>query len=273
MISRSVPFTTLCRWRFLAACLCVVLTISCCQLVFADQPRTPLAGEQYQRTHEEGWEGLIAKKADSRYAVGKRTSEWRKIKFVRRQEFVIGGWTEPRNSRSHFGALLLGVYEKRALHYVGHTGTGFSERELTRVARMMRPLEISTCPFMTRPRTNEPAQWIWPELVAEVKFTEWTTDGKLRHPTYLGLRDDIDPKTIRREPIVRVPIVRVPSMKRQGEEENRRRSTAPVAEEPRGAEAHTLKLPENLQRLVQLIHELEQGPGGWRPAVARRPHP
>jgi bifunctional non-homologous end joining protein LigD len=211
----------------------------------------------YQRAHEEGWEGLIAKKADSRYAVGKRTSEWRKIKFVRRQEFVIGGWTEPRNSRSHFGALLLGVYEGTALHYVGHTGTGFSEQELTRVAGMMRPLEISTCPFVTRPRTNEPAQWIRPELVAEVKFTEWTTDGKLRHPTYLGLRDDIDSKTIRREPIVGVP-----SMKRQGEEENRRRSTAPATEEPESTEAQTLKLPQNLQRLVQLLHELEQGPGG-----------
>jgi bifunctional non-homologous end joining protein LigD len=210
----------------------------------------------YQRAQDEGWEGLIAKKADSRYAVGKRSSDWRKIKFVRRQEFVIGGWTEPRNSRSHFGALLLGVYEGTALHYVGHTGTGFTEHELTRVARMMRPLEISACPFVTRPRTNEPAQSIRPELVAEVKFTEWTTDGKLRHPTYLGLRDDIDPKTIRREPIVRVP-----SMKRQGEEESRRRSTAPVTGGPGATEAYALKLPQNLQRLVQLLHELEEGPG------------
>ena len=211
----------------------------------------------YQRAHEEGWEGLIAKKADSRYAVGKRTTEWRKIKFVRRQEFVVGGWTDPRNSRSHFGALLLGVYDGTALHYVGHTGTGFSEQELTRLARIMRPIEIATCPFAIRPRTNEPAHWIRPQLVAEVKFTEWTTDGKLRHPTYLGLRDDIDPNTIRREPVVRVP-----AMERRNEEEHRARAPVPVPARTGGSPPAALKPPRALERVVQVLHELEEGPGG-----------
>ncbi len=148
-----------------------------------------------------GWEGLIAKRADSPYRAGKRSPEWVKRKLVRTQEFVIGGWTEPRGTRSLFGALLLGVYDDAgALEYVGHTGTGFNERELQKVARLLKPLEIPTCPFRVKPKTNERPHWVKPELVAEVKFTEWTSDNKLRHPTYLGLRDDVVPARVKREP-------------------------------------------------------------------------
>jgi bifunctional non-homologous end joining protein LigD len=153
----------------------------------------------YQEAIERGWEGLIAKRADSPYKSGKRTPEWRKLKLVHEQEFVIGGWTEPRHTRSYFGALLLGVYHDAALEYVGHTGTGFNEKELARLMKLLTPLETSTSPFRVKPKTNERPHWVRPELVAQIRFTEWTADAKLRHPVYLGLRDDKRPRDVHRE--------------------------------------------------------------------------
>jgi bifunctional non-homologous end joining protein LigD len=166
----------------------------------------------YARALRSGWEGLIAKRASSPYQSGKRTPDWRKLKIVHEQEFVIGGWTEPRQTRSYFGALLLGVYEASAkppaprptLTYVGHTGTGFNERELARLMKLLKPLEVKECPYQERPHTNERPHWVQPKLVAQIKFTEWTADGKLRHPVYLGLRDDKTPEDIVRESKVRV---------------------------------------------------------------------
>ncbi len=174
----------------------------------------------YERALGSGWEGLIAKHVESRYRSGKRTPEWRKLKIVHEQEFVIGGWTEPRQTRAHFGALLLGVFDDEpanararkgaprspagSLVYTGHTGTGFNERELARVMKLLKPLEIPDSPFTVRPRTNERPHWTAPKLVAQIKFTEWTADGKLRHPVYLGLREDKDPLDVRREPGVRL---------------------------------------------------------------------
>jgi bifunctional non-homologous end joining protein LigD len=152
-----------------------------------------------QEAMARGWEGLIAKRADSLYKSGKRTPDWHKLKIVHEQEFVIGGWTEPRQSRAYFGALLLGVYQRKDLVYVGHTGTGFNERELAKVMKLLAPLEIKECPFKNRPKTNERPHWARPELVAQIKFTEWTADAKLRHPVYLGLRDDKKPSDVRRE--------------------------------------------------------------------------
>ena len=146
-----------------------------------------------------GWEGLIAKHADSLYKSGKRTPDWKKLKIVHEQEFVVGGWTEPRQTRSYFGALLLGVYDGADLVYVGHTGTGFNEKELARVMALLRQREIKECPFENRPKTNERPHWVRPELVAQIKFTEWTADAKLRHPVYLGLRDDKRASDVRRE--------------------------------------------------------------------------
>jgi bifunctional non-homologous end joining protein LigD len=153
----------------------------------------------YERALEQGWEGLIAKHADSLYKSGKRTPDWRKIKITQEQEFVVGGWTEPRQTRAWFGALLLGVYEGSRLVYVGHSGTGFNERELVRVMKLLRPLETDECPFTPEPRTNERPHWVEPRLVAQVRFTEWTADAKLRHPVYLGLRDDKNPREVVRE--------------------------------------------------------------------------
>ena len=146
----------------------------------------------HERARAEGWEGLIVKEARSPYQSGRRSPTWRKLKLLQQQEFVVGGWTEPRQTRQHFGALLLGVHEtgQAGLRYVGHTGTGFDQKELDRVARLLRARETKQSPFSEKIKTNEPAHWVKPDLVAQVRFTEWTDDRKLRHPVYLGLRDD-----------------------------------------------------------------------------------
>ena len=147
-----------------------------------------------QRAREEGWEGLIVKEAASPYHAGRRSPAWRKLKLLNEEEFVVAGWTEPRNTRSRFGALLLGAYDDqqpgRPFVYLGHTGTGFDQKELDRVFKLLAARETPQSPFRERIKTNEPAHWVRPELVAQVRFTEWTADRKLRHPVYLGLRDD-----------------------------------------------------------------------------------
>jgi bifunctional non-homologous end joining protein LigD len=153
----------------------------------------------HARALKEQWEGLIAKDTTSTYQAGRRTPAWRKIKVLHEQEFVIGGWTEPRQTRTYFGALLLGVYEGDALVYTGHTGTGFNQKELARVWRLLKEREVPKSPFSTPIKTNEPAHWARPDLVAQIKFTEWTADDKLRHPVYLGLRDDKSPREVVRE--------------------------------------------------------------------------
>ncbi len=153
----------------------------------------------YERALASGWEGLIAKHAASRYRSGKRSPDWRKLKIIQEQEFVIAGWTEPRQTRTHFGALILGVYEDGQLVYAGHAGTGFDEKALTTLMARMKPLETRTCPFASKPKSNEPAHWVRPELVAQIKFTEWTADQHLRHPVFLGLRDDKEARDVVRE--------------------------------------------------------------------------
>jgi bifunctional non-homologous end joining protein LigD len=157
--------------------------------------------EMHARARAGGWEGLIAKRIDAPYTSGKRSPLWRKLKLVRRQACVVGGWTDPRGSRPFFGALLLGIHDDAGqLQYIGHSGAGFTDAELGRLWRRLRGLAAKRSPFAKTPRTNAPPHWVEPKLVAEVKFTEWTADGKLRHPTYIGLRDDIKPETVKKEP-------------------------------------------------------------------------
>lgn len=151
----------------------------------------------FRQALKEGWEGLVAKRADSRYESGRRSPAWLKLKIQRQEEFVIGGWTEPRDTRQHFGALLLGAFDsKGGLRYVGHAGTGFSEKELARVHALLVAREIADCPFTFFPPSNERPHWARPELVAAVRFTEWTDEMLLRHPVYLGLREDVEPRSV-----------------------------------------------------------------------------
>lgn len=144
-----------------------------------------------------GWEGLIAKRAAAPYQ-HRRSRDWLKLKCTKRQELVIGGFTDPKGSRSGFGALLVGYYEKDRLRYAGKVGTGYDEQTLLSLSARLRSLERETSPFANEIRESG-AHWIAPRLVAEVGFTEWTGDGKLRHPRFLGLRTDKRPKDVRRE--------------------------------------------------------------------------
>lgn len=150
-----------------------------------------------------GLEGIVAKRLESRYA-GRRTPDWIKIKCDRRQEFVIGGWTEPQGSRSGFGALHVGVYEGKRLVYVTKVGTGFDAARIDSIMKLLTPLNRPASPFDERTPSGRGHHWVEPKLVCEVRFTEWTRDGGLRHPTFLGLRDDRKPEECRREEPVRI---------------------------------------------------------------------
>jgi len=157
-------------------------------------------GERFFRAAcEAGLEGVIAKRADGPYRGG-RHPEWRKIKCQRRQEFVIGGYTDPKGTRAHLGAVHLGVYEDDALVYVGRAGSGLDEAGLRDLHRRLHAREVATCPFTRgEPPRGREHHWVRPELVCEVRFSEWTTDGHLRHPVFLGLREDKRPEEVRRE--------------------------------------------------------------------------
>ena len=218
------------------------------------------ARELFQHALDHGWEGLIAKDAHSVYHTGKRTRDWRKIKIVHEQEFAVGGWTDSRTTDRQFGALLLGYYEDGGLKYAGHTGSGFNQRELERVIRLLKPLEVAASPFTMRPRTNQRPHWTKPSLVAQVKFTEWTDDGLLRHPIYLGMRDDVKPETVRRE------------RKSQGSRESQKsRKSRESRESPGSRESlgsqKSLKSPKSLasrlspelELVIQQLEEIESG--------------
>ncbi|MGI8801358.1 MAG: non-homologous end-joining DNA ligase [Solirubrobacteraceae bacterium] len=147
-----------------------------------------------------GWEGLIAKRADSPYTAA-RSRDWRKFKCEHAQELVIGGFTAPRGSREHFGALLLGHYDGDALRYAGKVGTGFDRVTLADLAERLGRLRAQSPPYADPEPLRKIAgvTWVRPELVAQVAFTEWTADGLLRHPRFLGLREDKAPGEVVRE--------------------------------------------------------------------------
>lgn len=147
---------------------------------------------------ETGLEGILAKRAGSCYE-SKRSSDWLKIKIVSRQEFVIGGYTEPQGDRQYFGALVLGVHREGKLHWAGNVGTGFDAKTLTRLHALLQPLVTKTCPFAERPKPDKGMTWVKPELIAEVKFANWTPDNRLRAPVFLGLRDDKRAAEVHRE--------------------------------------------------------------------------
>jgi DNA ligase D-like protein (predicted ligase) len=156
-------------------------------------------GEDYYRQAcQKGWEGIIAKNGDSVY-VSRRTRDWLKFKCKQEQEFVIGGYTDPRGSRSGFGALLLGYYREGKLVYAGKVGTGFDHDLLRRLGEKLARLETPVSPFAEDGLPRRGVHWVKPKLVAQIGFTEWTAGGKLRHPRFLGLRDDKRPDDVVRE--------------------------------------------------------------------------
>ncbi len=161
--------------------------------------RTRNAAAYWEEAQRSGWEGLIAKRADSHY-VGGRSRDWLKFKAENNQEFVIGGFTDPQGSRSGFGALLIGYYDEHGrLVYAGKVGTGFDQATLASLHEALARLERPTPPFERGAIPRRSVHWVEPTLVGQVGFSEWTTAGELRHPRYLGLRDDKDPASVTRE--------------------------------------------------------------------------
>ncbi|MGQ4878740.1 DNA ligase D [Billgrantia sp. LNSP4103-1] len=150
----------------------------------------------HERACHMGLEGIICKRADSRYQQ-KRSRNWLKVKCVSHEEFVVGGYTDPGGSRSGFGSLLMGAYGKEGLIYAGRVGTGFNNRLLERLSATLQELEIKRSPFHGSVPDSRSVHWVRPELVIEVEFTERTRDGRLRHPAFRGLREDRNPKEIR----------------------------------------------------------------------------
>ncbi len=159
-----------------------------------------------------GLEGIIGKEADSMYEAGRRSRSWIKLKCVSEQEMVIGGYTPPEGTRKHFGALLVGYYERELLRFAGKVGTGFDAALLKSLHGKMSALSRTSCPFANlpekqqgrwsqniTPREMKQCHWVKPTLVCQVRFTEWTRDGKLRHPVFLGLREDKDAREVVRE--------------------------------------------------------------------------
>jgi bifunctional non-homologous end joining protein LigD len=152
----------------------------------------------FEVARSRGLEGIVGKRTDSKY-VARRSRDWVKIKTQLRQETVVGGWTEARGSRSHFGALLVGVHERGEFVYAGSVGTGFDGKKLASIAAKLAPLERKTSPFVEAPKTDTRAHWVTPELVAEVSFAEWTRDRLMRQPVFVSLRADKAPGDVTRE--------------------------------------------------------------------------
>jgi bifunctional non-homologous end joining protein LigD len=164
--------------------------------------------EFFQVAVEKGLEGIMAKKANSIYQINKRTEDWVKIKVNQRQEVVIAGFTQPRNTRKFFGSLLLGLYDGDELVYIGHTGSGFNTKSLEQIYKKLQPLVTKECPFEKCPKGNMPVTWVKPKLVCEIKFAEWTKDRIARQPIFMGLRVDKKPKDVSFEKTVNVNMIK-----------------------------------------------------------------
>ena len=153
----------------------------------------------FKEMQHRGLEGMVAKNANSTYKEGVRGTDWLKIKTHLRQEVVIGGFTEPRGGRKFLGSLLLGVYQNNEFTYVGHSGGGIPDTQRKSLHEQLTKLERASSPFITRPKPNAPVHWVTPKIVCEMSFSEWTSEGYMRQPTFEGLRNDKPPKLIHRE--------------------------------------------------------------------------
>jgi bifunctional non-homologous end joining protein LigD len=155
--------------------------------------RLPRDGKAaYREAKRLGWEGVIAKDESSSYEPAIRSRDWRKVKVRKESEFVIGGYTAPKGGRQHLGALLVGLFDGPKLRYVGKVGTGFTQATLDMLSEKLAPFGTDASPFDPPARMRD-ATWVRPRLVAQIIYAEWTADGKLRQPAFLGLRTDKDP--------------------------------------------------------------------------------
>ncbi len=160
-------------------------------------------------------EGMIAKRKESLYASGVRSKDWLKIKFHKSQEAIIAGYTAPKGSRRHFGSILLAQHRKGKLCYIGHAGTGFTEKSLEELMEKMKPLRTEGSPFEKNIKVNSPVTWLRPELVCEVSYSEITREGIMRHPVYKGLRSEKNSNMINVETERTVPVKKIVGRKKK----------------------------------------------------------
>jgi bifunctional non-homologous end joining protein LigD len=214
----------------------------------------------HQQACRMGLEGIISKRADSRY-VAKRAKDWLKVKCQKRQEFVIGGWTDPRGSRSAFGSLHLGFYRGGDLIHAGKVGTGFDEELLRDVHARLRKLATDESPFADFGRKRKPkdVHWVKPELVCEVAFTEWTDAGTLRHPTFQGLREDKSAREVVREE--EQPVAKAAGTRGQGTGNGGQRNAAEPSPAP---PADTAEESKEYERPLRNRDLLERPPSTSR---------
>jgi bifunctional non-homologous end joining protein LigD len=169
------------------------------ELIAFSPHRKTFGTKYFQDAERQGLVGIMAKRAESPYVSGGRSADWLKIKTSKRQEVVITGFTAPRRTRPFFGALVLAVREMNGWRYIGHVGTGFSHKALEELHGKLVKLKSEKSPFSAKVKDEALTTWVKPSLVAEVKFTEWTRSGEMRHPVYLGLRTDKSAKSVQRE--------------------------------------------------------------------------
>ena len=160
------------------------------RLVAFSRHRKTFGTKFFEEAGRRGLEGIMAKRGSSEYLSGARTADWLKIKTSKRQEVVIAGFTAPKKTRPFFGALVLAVRQRDGWRYIGHVGTGFSHAALEELHGKLIKLKTAKSPFARKVKDEAVTTWVKPFLVAEVKFTEWTSSGEMRHPVYLGLRED-----------------------------------------------------------------------------------
>jgi bifunctional non-homologous end joining protein LigD len=169
------------------------------KLIAFSQHRATFGRKFFHEADRHGLEGVMAKRVDSKYLSGARTDDWLKIKTSKRQEVVIAGFTAPKRTRPFFGALALAVREGKEWRFIGHVGAGFSHETLKELHGKLIKIKTANSPFPKKVRGEASTTWVKPTLVAEVKFTEWTNSGEMRHPVYLGLRADKRPEDVVRE--------------------------------------------------------------------------
>lgn len=225
------------RHRYLAQCL---LPSPLVQLVLSS-----MDGEAMQEAAlAGGFEGVVGKRRDSRYEAGKRSAAWLKIKPTHSAEFVVGGYTRGKGSRGALGALLVGYWNDGVLHFASGVGSGFDDRTLAQLLERLQPLRTGSNPFAEKPEVGGPITWVRPELVAEVNFHEWTEDAHLRAPTFIRLRDDIDPATVQRTGLAKST-------------SPRKRSISPARRAPAQASASSTEIGGILDQLETKKNSLE----------------
>ncbi|MFC5571265.1 DNA ligase D [Lysobacter yangpyeongensis] len=233
------------RRRYLAQCL---LPSPLVRLVHA----APDGEAMQEAALASGFEGVVGKRLDSRYEAGKRSKAWLKVKPVQSAEFVIGGYTRGKGARDALGALLVGYWDGDALRFASGVGSGFDDRTLAAVLARLQPLKIERNPFAEKPDVPGPITWVQPELVAEVNFHEWTGDGHLRAPIFVRLRDDIDPRGVRRSESAR-PAESPPRRgKRTATAAARAATPRTTASSPSGDIASVLEQLANTRKTLEL---------------------